>query len=117
MKCFHYTSQNVSTSLNAHPPPFTSSCAYGYFMTFYRPLEISISEAYSEPCQRSNPASIYFLKVHIRNNRTRCEIRSKLTIKTPERRQRQRRRSGVFIVDFEHISHLVQMFMLLTLNM
>ena len=33
-------------------------------------------------------------------NRTRCEIYSKLTIKIPERR----RRSGVFIVNFEHIS-------------
>ena len=30
---------------------------------------------------------------------------SVLTIKKPERRQR--RRSGVFIVNFEHISHLV----------
>ena len=33
------------------------------------------------------------------------EICSKLTIKTPERRQR--RHFGVFIVNFEHISHLV----------
>ena len=33
----------------------------------------------------------------------RCEICSKLTIKTPKRR---RRRFGVFIVNFEHISHL-----------
>ena len=35
----------------------------------------------------------------------------KLTIKTPERR-----RSGVFIVNFEHISHLVVVFLLLTLS-
>ena len=28
-----------------------------------------------------------------------------------------RRRSGVFIVNFEHISHLVLVFLLLTLNM
>ena len=34
----------------------------------------------------------------------RCEICSKLTIKTPKRRQW--RRFGVFIVNFEHISHL-----------
>ena len=33
-----------------------------------------------------------------------CEICSKLTIKTPKRRQW--RRFGVFIVNFEHISHL-----------
>ena len=32
------------------------------------------------------PAGIYLLKVNDRNTRTRCEICSKLTIKTPERR-------------------------------
>ena len=32
------------------------------------------------------PAGIYLLKVNNRNARTRCEICSKLTIKTPERR-------------------------------
>ena len=39
----------------------------------------------------------------------------KLTIKTPERRQW--RCSGVFIANSEHISHLVQVVLLLTLNM
>ena len=39
---------------------------------------------------------------------------SKLTIKTPE--QHHWRRSGIFIVNFEHISHLVLVFLLLTLN-
>ena len=43
-----------------------------------------------------------------------CEICSKLTIKTPE--QRQWRRSGAFIVNFEQISHIVLIFPLLTLN-
>ena len=38
----------------------------------------------------------------------------KSTLKTPE--QRQWRRSVVFIVDFEHISHFVLVFLLLTLN-
>ena len=33
------------------------------------------------------PAGIYLLKVNNRNTRTWCEICSKLTIKTPERRQ------------------------------
>ena len=51
------------------------------------------------------------LKANNRNTRTRCEICSKLTIKTPEQR---RRRSGVFILNFEHISHLVLVFLLLT---
>ena len=33
------------------------------------------------------PATIYLLKVNNRNTKTRCEIFSKLTIKTPERYQ------------------------------
>ena len=53
----------------------------------------------------SNSAGIYLLKVNNRNTRIRCEICSKLTIKIPERRQWDR--SGIFIVHFEHISHLV----------
>ena len=59
------------------------------------------------------PTNIYLLKVNNRNSRKRCEICSKLTIKTRERR---RRRSGVFIVNFEHVSHLFLLFLLLTLN-
>ena len=61
------------------------------------------------------PVGIYLFKVNNRNARTRCEICAKLTIKTPERRHW--RRSGVFIVNFEHMSHLVLVFLLLTLNM
>ena len=45
-------------------------------------------------------AGNYMFKVNNRNTRTRCEICSKLTIKTLERRHW--RRSGVFI-NFEHI--------------
>ena len=48
-----------------------------------------------------------------RNIRERCEICSKL-IKILERRHW--RRSGVFIVNFEHISHLFLVFLLLILN-
>ena len=54
-------------------------------------------------------------KVSNTYTRTRCEICSKLTMKIPERRYC--RRSGIFIVNFEHISHLALMFLLLTLNM
>ena len=57
-----------------------------------------------------NPASNYMFKVNNRNTRTRCEICSKLTIKTPERRHWGR--SGVFIVNFEHILHLALEFLL-----
>ena len=45
--------------------------------------------------RRSNPVVIYLLKVNNRNWR----------------------RSGVFTVNFEDISHLVLVFLLLTLNM
>ena len=64
---------------------------------------------------RNNPVRIYLLKVNSRSTRTRCEICSKLTIKIPE--QCQWRRSDVFMITFEHISHLVLVFLLLTLNM
>ena len=40
---------------------------------------------------------------------------TKVRIKTSERRQWHR--SGFFIVNFEHISHLALVFLLLTLNM
>ena len=60
------------------------------------------------------PAGNYMFKFNNRNTRTRCEICLKLTIKTPERRQW--RRSGVFIVNFERISHLFLVFLLLTLS-
>ena len=53
-------------------------------------------------------------KVNNRNTRARCEICSKLTIKTSERRHWYR--SGVFVVNFEHISHLVLVILLLSLN-
>ena len=46
------------------------------------------------------------MQVNNRNTRTRCEICSKLTIKIP----------GVLIANFEHISHLVLVFLLLTLS-
>ena len=59
-------------------------------------------------------AGNYMFKVNNKNPRKRCEMCSKLTKKTPE--LRLSRRSGVFIANFEHISHLVLVFLLLTLN-
>ena len=61
-----------------------------------------------------SPAGKYMFKVNNRNTRRRCEICSKLTIKIPE--PRHWRRSGIFIVNFEHISHLALVFLLLTLS-
>ena len=61
-----------------------------------------------------SPAGNYMFKVNNRNIRTRFKICWKLTIKTPERRQS--RRSSVFIVNFEHISQLALVFLLLHLS-
>ena len=58
--------------------------------------------------QLINPASIYLFKVNNGNSKTRCWICSKLTIKTPERRQWRQLTlnnftyySSVSIIDFE----------------
>ena len=61
----------------------------------------------------SDATGNYMLRVNNRNTRTRCEIYSKLTIKTPERCHWHR---SVFIVHVKHISHLVLVFLLLTLS-
>ena len=50
------------------------------------------------------PTNIYLFRVNNSNTRKRCEICSKLTIKSPQRR------STVFIVNFEHVSHLFNPF-------
>ena len=50
-----------------------------------------------------------------RYTRPRCEICSQLTIRYQN--DVKRRGTGVFIVNFEHISHLVLVPLLLTLNM
>ena len=67
----------------------------------------SISNTATPFCRDTGnvPAGIYLLKVNNRNTRLRCEICSEFTIKIPERYQWHR--SGIFIVNFEHISHLV----------
>ena len=60
------------------------------------------------------PPGLYLFKVSNGNTTTTCEICSKLTIKTPE--WRYWRRFGIFIVNFEQISHIVVVFSLLALN-
>ena len=66
------------------------------------------SESFCWPWFGHYPAKIYWLKVKNRNTRTICEICSKLTIITPERRQW--RLSGVYIVNSEQISRIVLCF-------
>ena len=62
-----------------------------------------------------NPVGNCMFKVSNRNTRARCEICSRLSLMTLEKLDW--RRSGVFNVNFEHISHLVLLFLLLTLRM
>ena len=60
------------------------------------------------------PVDVYLFKGNIKNIRKRCEICSKLTVKAPERRNWSP--SGVFIVNLQHISHVLLVFLLLNLN-
>ena len=64
-----------------------------------------------EPRMRLKLGDIYLSKVNNGGTRGRCEIYSKTTLKTPEQH-----RSGVLIVNFEEISHIILVFPLLTLN-
>ena len=64
--------------------------------------------------RRIQGTDIYPLKVNNRNTRIRSEICSKLTIKTPERAPW--RRSIISVVNFEQISNLVIVFLLLHLR-
>ena len=57
------------------------------------------------PTSRPFQVGIYQLKVNNRNTGTRCEICSKLRVLT------------LNIINFEHISYLVLVFLLLILNM
>ena len=56
------------------------------------------------------PSGIYLLIFNNRNARTRCEICS-------SQQKRHQSDADVFIVNFEYISHLVLVFLLLSLNM
>ena len=66
-------------------------------------LKWCISKKKNETFLWSIPVNIYLFKVNNRNIRKKCEIFSKLTTKTPERRHW--RRCSVFIANFENISH------------
>ena len=55
-----------------------------------------------------NSFGIYLFTVTMETPKTICEICSNLTIKTPERRHWHH--SIVFIVNFDHIPHIVLVF-------
>ena len=79
-----------------------------------RKIKFSFYQFYIDIFPFTKPTGNYMFKINNRNNRARCEICSKVTIKTTE--PQQWRLSGFFIVNFEHISHPVLVFLLLTLS-
>ena len=85
---------------------FTINQSFRILVTRLRGLNKAIS--------RSGPAGNYMFKVNIRKTRTTCEICSNLTKMTPDRRQW--RGSAVSVINFEHILHLVLVFLLLGLS-
>ena len=89
--------------LAVHPEVFAVFSIMNITVQAFRKRFASILNA------SNNPAHIYLFKVNNRNTRKTCEIWLKLTIK-------QQNDIGVFIVNFEHISHLFLLFLLLTLN-
>ena len=58
----------------------------GYMMYLLDRLSIVAIHSGDAVLRQVNTVGIYLLKVNNRNTRTRCEICSKLTIRTPERR-------------------------------
>ena len=73
-------------------PLFEYETILNFLVSLYAPyslanskLKSKVSIQYIKVLLTRIPAGDYMFKVKNRNNRTRCEIRSKLTIKTPER--------------------------------
>ena len=88
---------------------FLKETLLNLFHQSIRPCHVNVKHAcYWEAFKSDNllnyPTNIYLLKLYNRNTRKKCEICSKLTIKTPKRSQW--RCSGLLTVNFEHISHL-----------
>ena len=105
--------------------PTKKRIQFRQMFTFLHPLKISenlrisVFRTYEKERLTQNGllislANIYRFKVNNRNTRKRWEMYSKLTIKTPERHHW--RRFGVFIVNFEHISHFLLVFLSLTFD-
>ena len=94
------------------PYEFICKSSFYIFHIFFDLIEIAQLELYAGSFKY--PANIYLFKPNNRHARTRCGMYSELVTITPERRHS--RRSGVFIFNFEHISHLFLMFLFLTWN-
>ena len=77
-------------------------------------LIVSVPLSFYYFWNQSYPVSKNMFKINNSNTSTRFEICSKLTLKTSE--QSYWCHSSVFILLFEHISHLVIVFLVLTLS-
>ena len=82
-------------------------------MNFQAFFKVLLSLKISSICKLKNAANIYFSKFNSKTTQNRCEICLKLTKITPELRQWSH--SGVFIYNFEQISHIYLVFLLLTM--
>ena len=87
-------------------------CFY-YYRTKYRQNDLSRKSTMLTVLNSFSTCN-YMSTVNNRKTRTKCEICSKLTIKTTERHHCLR--PVVFIVNFEHISHIVLVFLLFNLS-
>ena len=112
------TGCNLSASCSSNVRYWKINDKISFRLDIYLRSTPVIDQPRKKKIKNKNPAGICLLKIHSRNIRTRCEVFSKLTIKTPPvTLVHIWHRSGVFIVNFEHISHLVLVFLLLNLNM
>ena len=99
---------------------FTNRCDIGHFhrtrkFAYFQTLLSSLCVTSMKISEFALiPVGNYLFKVKSKNTRIRCETCSKLTIKVPERRPTPF--SGIFIINFEHISHLCLLFLALTLS-
>ena len=81
----------------------TSLKTFQVFKRFFLSSILQVMQHHIAKGEMSQPA-FTCSNLTIETLKQRCGICSKLTIKTPKRRKW--RRFGVFIVNFEHISHL-----------
>ena len=86
-----YLWKRLSRKMTANKSPMVHFKTTGchqliYFDDFWGVKHKNTERIYSQ-CFQEPPANIYLFKVNNRNSRKRCEICSKLTIKTAEWRQ------------------------------
>ena len=102
---------------------FSNYCTVLHLM--YLPCEICKQKHYKKALLNWNHLCLFLLKIsymtYLESSPQPAFTCAKLTIETPEQGVEyvycNSRRSGGFIVNFEHISHLFLVFLFLTLNM